>query len=255
MRPALRTATLLAAALSALLTLGGVATAASAAGPAARGVDITPPVVDSCHALTYDEAMTEADPDPAVACSDAHTSVTTKVITLDASPDWSSEALMKQVSVQCERSTIDYFHNATKALQLSTYSGYFFYPTKAQREAGATWARCDVALYGKNNLKPLPTDGRPALDPLPLADGIAKCRMGKAADYSVVSCDHAHRYHATTAVKHPGSTYPGLKRLMKWTDAHCASELGRSFGYYWAPSAFLWRAGLRYSLCYKTSTS
>jgi hypothetical protein len=246
----LRTAAAIAAALS---VLGLVPAAASAAPEPARGVDITPPAAGDCHALTFAEAQDKADPDAAVPCTDAHTSVTTKVITFDSAPDWSSNKVFHQVSLKCERSRVDYF-SATKALELSTYFTYFFYPTKAQQDAGATWARCDAALYGKNNLKPLPTDGDPSLGSLPLADGVAKCRLGKAAKYAIVSCDHAHRYHATTAIKRPGS-YPGLKKMTTWTVDHCRARLGRSFGYYAAPTRFSWNAGLRYSVCYKTTRS
>ena len=245
----LRTAAAIAVALS---VLGLVPAAASAAPQPARGVDTTPPSVGDCHALTYTEAQKVADPEAAVPCTDPHTTVTTKVITFDSAPDWSSEALFHQVSAKCERAKIDYFGNL-KALQLSNYSVFFFYPTKAERDAGATWARCDVALYGKDDLKPLPTDGDPALGSLPLPDKIAKCRLGKSAEYAVVSCDHAHRLHATTAISYPSSTYPGLKKLMTWTLNHCRNRLGRSLGYYAGLTRLHWRLGYRYSVCYKTT--
>ena len=185
--------------------------------------------------MTYDEAGKNSDPDASVPCTDAHTSVTTKVITFASTPDWSSDALLKQVSANCSRAMFAFFDGATRAVELSTYS-IFFFPTKAQRDAGALWARCDVALYGKNDLKPLPTDG-------------------KSADYVVVGCDHAHRYQATVAVKHRGSAYPGLHKIVSWTVEQCRARLGRSFGYYASPTAYLWREGYRYSLCYKTTRS
>ena len=243
----LRSAAVLAAALSTLL-----GAPASTASVSPRGVDITAPAVGSCHALTYAEAQGQADPDPAVACTDAHTSMTTKVITFASTPDWSSDAVFHQVSAKCERAKIDYFGD-TKTLELSMYFTYFFYPTKAQRDAGANWARCDLALNGKAGLQPLPTDGDPALGSLPLPDKVAKCRQGKAAKYAVVSCDHGHRYRATTALKHPGSAYPGLRKVVSWTVDRCRASLGRSFGYYAAPTHLQWRIGYRYSICYKTT--
>jgi len=238
--------------LAALTSLTAVTAPSATAGP---GVDITPPEVGSCHDLTFDEGYDAADPDPAVACTEHHTSVTTKVITFADAPDWNDEdAILKVVRRQCTKADLEFFSNNVKAFELSTYGSWFFRPTRVQQEAGANWIRCDIALYGYRSLKPLPTDGDPKLGRLPLDDDVALCRKGKRDDYNVASCDRTHRYHATHAVKYPSSTYPGDNRMTRWTIRKCAEKLGRSFGYWERATRAGWKVGLRYSVCFKTTT-
>ena len=231
-------------------------TATIATSPARAGVDTTPPAVGSCHELTWDNADDLADPDPAVPCTDRHTSVTTKVVTFANTPDWTDEDVILAIARrQCTPANLAFFSDNARAYQLSTYSSWFFIPTKAQRDAGASWMRCDVTLYGYYSLKPLPTDGDPELGPLPLDDKIARCRKGKRSAYNVSSCDKPHQFHATHGVKYPSDGYPGDRRLQRWTHRKCDDKLGRSFGYYEWPSRSLWKLGLVYSVCYKTTTS
>lgn len=237
------------------VALTTLATAAAGSAPAAgTGTDITPPEVGSCHDLTYDEGYEDADPDPAVDCTARHTTVTTNVVMLDTAPDWNDQdAILKIVRRECTPTDLAFFSNKVKAFQLSTYSSWFFLPTRVQQEAGALWIRCDISLYGYRSLKPLPTDGDPELGPLPLDDNVAACRKGKREDFNVTSCDRTHRFHATVAAKYPGDRYPGDRRMTRWTIHKCADRLGRSFGYWQRPGRLQWRLGLRYSICYKTT--
>jgi hypothetical protein len=234
-------------------------TAVTAAAPAMAGdVDITPPAVGSCHDLTWEEAYGDSEPLPAVPCTDPHTLVTTKVITFSEAPDWSSDAVATKVVKQCYRSEIDFFGGQRKSIQMSTYGIWYFYPTEAQRAAGALWARCDVGLYstaGRGTdptIKKLPTDGPPLLGAPPV-DQVAKCRKGKRADYAVTTCDRGHALRVVKAVLYPADRYPGQKRINSWTNDKCSRALGRSFGYWSAPTKFLWGLKLRYSLCYRTT--
>lgn len=230
-------------------------TAVTTSSPASAGVDTTPPEVGSCHALSYDQAFDKADPNPAVPCTERHTSVTTKVVMFAEAPDWSDlAALVRVAGRHCTRANLAFFGNNVRAYQLSTYISWFFIPTRAQREAGASWMRCDLTLYGYRSLKPLPTDGDPALGALPLDNKVARCRKGKRNDYDVTSCDRAHQFHATHAVKYPGADYPGDKRMVRWTIRTCSERLGRSFGYWTRATRSGWKHGLRYSVCYKTTT-
>lgn len=232
-------------------------TAATASAPATAGdVDITPPAVGSCHDLSYREASKDADPDAAVPCTGQHTTVTSSVVVFPEAPDWSDpEAVMAAAVPKCERGDIDFFDGKVKQFQLSTYSGFFFFPTTAQQEAGASWVRCDVGLYGYRSLEALPRTGSPTLGRLPLADHVARCRKGKGDDYNVASCEHSHKFHATYATKQPGNRYPGLKKAIRWTVHHCADHLGRSFGFYEAPTKAQWKVGRRYSVCYKKTAN
>lgn len=228
--------------------------AATVSQPASAGVDISPPAVGSCHDLTYREGLKNADPDPAVPCSALHTSVTSSVVVFNETPDWSNpNAIIRRASPKCIRGDLAFFDGKVKEYQLSTYSGWFFFPTRAQQEAGANWVRCDVALYGYRSLEPLPRTGGPTLGRLPLSDHVALCRKGKGDDFAVTVCDRAHRYHATFAAKHAGRRYPGLRPMVRWTIRKCHARLGRSFGFYQAATRAQWKVGLRYSVCYKTT--
>lgn len=248
----LRAATLAAALLAVLTTLP-----AASAGPAARGtVDITPPEVGSCHDLTYDEAWNFADPDPAVDCTTEHTSVTLKVVTFDKTPDWNDDDALADIYYPpCERALLRLFDGKAKALAASAFDFWWFGPTKAQRDAGAKWVRCDVALAAGARFVPLPTDGDPELGSLPLDDSVARCRRRKSHETFPTACSASHAYRATEILKYPSETYPGVPRIKQWTYRKCDARLGRSFGYYSWPGRVRWRIGIPYSLCYKTTTN
>lgn len=226
-------------------------TAVTAPSPATAGVDTTPPAVGSCHDLTLEEGYGFSDPDPAVSCSGRHTSLTHKVIQFAEAPNWQDrDALSVVVTRRCNSSFIDALGGSTKAIQLSAFTGWWFAPTKAQRDAGATWVRCDLSISGGDRLMPLPEDV--TLD-LPLPDSQAKCRKGKAADYLLTVCGRAHQFRATHAVKYPSNTYPGTRRLVRWTYRKCSDKLGRSLGLYERPSRLEWKLGFGHSLCYKSN--
>lgn len=240
----------------ALLTLLTAVPTATATGPAARGVDIAPPEVGSCHDLTYDEGWKNADPDPAVDCATDHTSVTVKVVSFDKTPDWNDTAALSSVfETPCRRALLGFFDGKAKALKASAYDLWWFEPTKAQRDAGAKWIRCDVALAAGEHLSPFPTDGDPELGSLPLDDSVARCERSKSHDYFMTACSASHAYRATEILKYPSDAYPGLRRLRTWTYRKCDARLGRSLGRYSIPSRAHWRIGIPYSLCYKTTTS
>lgn len=240
----------------ALASLTAVTSTSATAGPS---VDISPPEVGSCHDLTWEEAYGESEPLPAVPCTEPHTLITTRVVTFSQAPDWDSEEVANRVVKQCDAALIDFFDGKVRSIQMSTYGIWFFYPTEAQQEAGASWARCDVGLYstvGRSTdptIKKLPTDGAPVLGALPLPDAVAKCRKGAGADFGVTTCDRTHSYRVARTPLYPGDTYPGQRRINSWTVDKCRRELRRSFGYWSAPSKFGWKADLRYSLCYRTT--
>jgi hypothetical protein len=222
---------------------------------ATAGVDIAPPAIGSCHALTYAEGMADADPDPAVDCSAPHTSVTIKVVHFDQAPDWDDTGrLQRRIVAPCSQALLAFFGGRAKALQMSAYSFVWFVPSQAQRDAGATWIRCDLVLYSTRSLKALPTNGDPELGSLPLPNRQARCRAGKRADYRMTACDVRHAYRATHARRYPSGGYPGARRMTRWTIRMCVSKLPRSAFYYESPSRARWKAGLRFSVCMKATS-
>lgn len=236
-----------AAVVLAVLTPLTVVTTSS---PAHAGVDITPPEVGSCHDITYDEAWEQSDPQPAVPCSDPHTTMTVSVMDFGTVADWDDERIWRQAVVACYKATSRFFGDA-KTVQMSAYTNWSFRPTDAQREAGAAWIRCDVALQAGERLRPLPTDGDPQLGSLPHPRRFALCRKGKATQYLTTTCDAAHAFRAKTTVRYPADAYPGRpRRLVSWTIDKCRRELGRSFALYEIPTRWEWIGGMRNSICY-----
>jgi hypothetical protein len=215
---------------------------------AQRGV-VTTPAVGDCHALTYAEGEKPTDPDPTVSCTDSHTSITVEVVQL-TSPDWSNMTKIgQQIAKPCTRGWIDALGGEPKKVKLSAYSYFWFIPTEAERDAGATWVRCDAALLGGTKLLPLPAGTNIHLGSLPLSDNVARCRTGKSTDYRVVACSKRHTYHATLALKYPGSTYPGKRASARWALQHCRARMNGAFYWESVPSKLAWKLGLRYAVC------
>jgi hypothetical protein len=241
---ALRSAAVLAAALSTLF----VAPAVAPADAAPIGRLVADPVAGDCHALTYDESMKGSDPDPTVPCTDAHTSITVKVVQL-TNPDWSDmNEVGRQITAPCRKAWFEELGGVKKA-SLSAYGLFWFVPTKAQRDAGASWVRCDAALYGSKSLLPLPSGTDISLGSLPLSDKLARCRAGKRADYRMLSCSKGHAFHATLALKYPGSSFPGERAAARWALRHCRAHISTAFYYEAVPSKASWKQGYRYAVC------
>ncbi|KAA1427581.1 septum formation family protein [Nocardioides antri] len=227
-------------------------TSLTAASPARAGVDTSPPAVGSCHDLTKREAWANSEPDPRVPCTARHTTVTVKNIQLAEAPNWRDfEALGRRMFVPCWRSVDAYLDGSVAARVRSAYTIYWFIPTKVQRDAGAKWIRCDLGLPNGDRLKNLPTDGRPALGDLPHPDGIAKCRLGRAASYESVVCSHRHAFRATHHVRHAADRYPGARTMRRWTIRKCRARLNTAFYYEYPQNRLAWRAGHRFAVCLK----
>ena len=242
----------LGAAVLAAALLPMTAVTASPAG-AGTGTDTTPPEVGSCHDLTRDEAWAATEPDPAVPCTDAHTSETIAIVDLGANPHWSdTSAVLRSAKIPCLRALTSYFDGRVRELSWSAYSYYVFFPTRAQRRAGATWLRCDVALAGSRRMTQLPTDGPAELGSLPLPDSQAGCRQGKAEYYAQLRCSDPHAFRTTHVVKHPGTRFPGARVMRRWAFRKCKDRLGRNaFLYEWPDSRAAWRLGDHFAICEK----
>ena len=243
--PRLRSAAALAAALS---VLGLVPAPTSAAPEPARGT--TTPVVGDCHALTVDEGAKASDPDAPVDCTAPHTSVTVRVVQL-TNPDWSDvDKIGGQISAPCFRSWIEKLGGNTKKVRMSAYAMYWFVPTKAEREAGATWVRCDAVLLGGRKFIPLPSGSDITLGSLPLTNKFAKCRAGKRSGYQVLSCSRRHVYRAKIAIRYPDGAYPGKRAATRWALRKCSARLNTAFYYEPVLSKFAWnKLGYRHAIC------
>lgn len=227
--------------------------------PAARAgtVDITPPAVGSCHDLTFDEALSSSDPDPAIECSTRHTSLTLQVVDYEAPPDWREwDKISRRLWVPCNKALIERVGYADW-VQKSAYRVTFFRPTKAQRDAGAAWVRCDaVVLAGPHSLGKVPGRhmGMGGLGPM---DQVAKCRRGKRDDYAMVICTRPHEFFAQWTPGMRGDHYPGVRAAKKFAADKCMDLVGDPAGgdpflYEWVPNRLYWRAGYRSAVCLRS---
>lgn len=242
---------------SLLVAVALTAVTATLAAPAEAGlVDITPPEVGSCHDLSVEEATQWTDPAEPVDCTTVHTTETFRVLELEGTPDWDDkEALYDLVEPRCLSGLRSYLGGTQKALEMSAYFVLWYLPTAAQREAGATWVRCDLAVLGRSKLRRLPTHRPPSLGSLPLDDDIARCRFRyKDGNYYVTACAQTHAYRAKEAVRFDDGPYPGLRSMREFAIRKCSKRLPHQ-GFYWeVPVRSEWRAGWRYAICYQSTS-
>ena len=239
-------ATVLAVALTTLTTAAGSAPAD------ARGtVDTTPPAVGTCHDLTWKEFLAYSEPEAPAPCASSHTSFTVRVTHLDPVANWHDQwpRIVGREYVPCLKDLVDVTGGREAEIQLSSYALTFYRPTKAQRDAGAAWVRCDAALLGGvQALAPVPSDvviegTRPSND-------VRRCSLGKRQDFARTVCTRRHRYIATWTFKMRGDHYPGEKAAQRFAYRKCLDKLGRGdWLYSWISSRAYWRAGLRYAVC------
>ncbi|QYJ02901.1 hypothetical protein KUV85_11200 [Nocardioides panacisoli] len=221
---------------------------ASATAPA---VDTSPPAVGSCHNLTSKEARRRADGKPAVDCDSRHTTLTIKIARF-SNPDWSLGPKMnRKISKKCMRGLVKYFDGRTKRIQLSGYMVYNFIPKWRQRNAGANWVRCDIALPRPRWMPPLPGNGNPPLGRPPLADNIARCLKSIKGTYYYTTCNAGHQVKATRVIKTRYDRYPGRKNIERDAERRCGNRLGRKLAVYEFPPRTWWKAGLTHFVCYE----
>lgn len=233
-----------------LLASATVPAQASAAGP---GTDITPPAVGSCYDLTYGELHGASSDAPPVPCSSRHTTLTFDVVEFAEPPDWNDEESFESVvHDQCNVSWIDVLGGNPKTISRSSYTYYWLMPTPAQREAGAAWVRCELALLAGGSAAPLPRNVR--LGRLPLPDAVARCREGEREDYRVTVCARAHQYRATHSIKLPWSRWRSYDAAQAFAHRECDGRIRGAFYYQWPLSRYWWRLGFRHASCLPRTT-
>jgi len=236
---------------AAFLAAGTALIGVTAPSPARAGeVDITPPAVGSCHRMTYDEVRSPSNGNPPVPCSERHTTLTFDVVEFPEPPDWNDEETYRsEVYEQCNLSWIEVLGGNPRTITRSSYTYYWLLPTPAQREAGAAWVRCELALLSNNLLGRLPR--KVMLGRLPLSDSVARCRGGEGADFRVTICTRPHQYRATHSVKLEWSRWRGAEAAQAYALRECDERIRGDFHYQWPSSQYWWRLGFRHAVCLK----
>lgn len=233
--------------LAALTPLTAVTTPSSADAL----VDTDPPAVGSCHNLTYEEIRGVSSDKPPVPCSSRHTTLTFDVVEFAEPPDWNDEDTYEgDVFAQCNLSWIDVLGNP-KSITRSSYTYYWLLPTPAQRDAGAAWVRCELALRAGRSAARLPENVR--LGRVPLAAAVAVCLEGSRTDFRYTVCARPHRFRASHSIRLPGDRWRGEDRVQELALEACRQRVSPGFRYSWPSSRYWWRLGFRYATCYTRS--
>ena len=207
-RPAL--ALLAALALASTLLVGS---SAEAAAPA--------PVVGDCHDYTFDDMLGEHETSTPVDCSQDHNARVIEVFDLPDGKDWSDyslEGLGHLTTRHCYDSLWDALGRSAKVRDMTAYTYSWFTPTKAQRQDGARWIRCDLVLLGGKKLMKLPTDAVPALPDGSLTKDIKRCMTGHGYD---TVCTRDHAYRAMGAFTMKVDKYPSDAKKRRLAIRHC----------------------------------
>lgn len=238
-------------ALVALVIGSALLPSAAQAGPTVArltgGPGFEQPEVGACYDLTYAQAGRNSAPQAPVDCSEPHNLQTILVKRLTAPVRWSSDGLFNRFATACEKAMYAALGGNIKAAAMSAYSWWWFIPTKAQREQGARWVRCDIGLkHASSDMDDLPDSLK--LGRLPLADDVALCMVGD--QYRLTQCKYRHQYKAKATFK--------LDRLPRSAEEYyraarrCVRVLGYVYRYaYLGPTDFAWKAGNHYMVCLK----
>lgn len=242
-------AAVVAAAALGLSLAGPVGGSASAAPSPARAL-VEGPQVGECHDLGWAEVMAVSDPDPAVPCAEHHTTVTIEVVTYDDPDWWDDPASGRILGNRCREALAATFGGASRGLEMSAYRLYYFFPTKAQRENGAQWARCDIALSGAKAVPALPETIQTDLSQVPDDDAVTRCVAKKDDKWWWTVCSRPHGYRAQYAIKFTHDTYPGDKKAQEFALTKCQRKITSGRFFYAWPGKADWKAGWRHAVCY-----
>jgi hypothetical protein len=231
-----------------LLTVPAATAAAPSPASAAAERAAARPEVGSCHRLTFRAAGAVSDNRRAVSCRRQHTTVTIGVLGLRGRVAWGSDALDVRSSRYCLAKTTRYLRTSQAGLARSAYMYLWFYPTPAQRRAGAKWVRCDLALRGGTaSLQNLATRPARTVDSLPYAARHARCLQQR----TLTACSYRHQWRAVGTTVLRGRSYPGDAALERRAGNVCPRQTGTRRWYATWPTQTLWKTGARILVCYR----
>lgn len=131
----------------ALLVPAPTAAAASSEEPAPDPM-AGAPAVGTCSTMTWDEAFEVTAPEGSgVRCDRPHTTQVVHVGELPEDVAWEDlDAVYAAVGAGCAPAFSALTGTDLLLIKRSLYTAWSFLPTQAERESGARWYRCDVAL-------------------------------------------------------------------------------------------------------------
>lgn len=224
------------------------------------------PKAGQCHQLSQDDVLGSADTEPAVNCSEKHTSETVHVGTFEPAKKGEAGALTsddanRRASQLCHGKAASYLGTDVAGLRLTRVGVFWFVPTPEEVDAGADWLRCDVVvLKGGEGLLQLPRTMKGALGEQAGLDRYGLCGTAqpgsKQFDRVVCSGNHSWRAISTIPIQ-GGERYPGTDAARSAGEQPCEDQaraaqdnaLEYDYGWEW-PTKEQWEAGQRYGYCW-----
>lgn len=231
----------------AVATLCALVVAALLATPAQANYRV--PHVGDCHLRTFKQASGAASARGEVPCTDKHTLMTIAVKRLIGPVNWDNKsALYNKIERKCWNALESRLGSSDLVRSQSAYTWFWFRPSNRQRQHGAKWLRCDLALYGENRLMPLAPDV--ALTSAEIPDSIRRCLTTRG---TLTVCARPHGYRSVGAFRITGG-YPSADRARNLALRKC-DRFVTSRGSAWTyPSRGEWAAGYRSMVCYDVTT-
>jgi hypothetical protein len=235
-----------------LLTAALLATLPLTSADAASGK----PSVGECRQLTTSQIAAASDTSAPIACSNAHNDRVIAVPNLPTGVSWSdlstSAKLIATATKLCYPALRHTLGQTDLVRNRSAYTFLFFEPTSRQRNAGARWMRCDLALQQGATYAHLPTDHVPALSGSRLPDKVARCLVAVSGQYLTTPCKAAHVYRATGSFTIAAKRYPGRKQLLSIGRSKCPAMVSTdtSFRFTWNPKPVWNLVHDRVMVCY-----
>jgi hypothetical protein len=233
-----------------VLLLAPLAAVVVTAGPAQAGPGFEEPAVGECRDLTMDELNRWSNNEDPIDCSEPHTSrvIGTGRLPRDVTWDASEQRLTRISTGICHPLWIEALGSGYRSRIMTAYSWGWFIPTRAQRDRGARWIRCDLILWAGTTLANLPTDKVPALGALPHPDKITACLKGET--FLLTTCNRLHAWRATGTFLMRQDTFPTDREFRRAALRRCPS-LVTSDAFAWRHrDATRWRLGDHAVVCF-----
>ena len=163
-----------------------------------------------CHDYTLAQMYEDTDTTPAVACTESHTGKVVEVrrCCRTGSRGRSAARLYHFMDRKCVPARDEWLGRSVLKQSLTAYGMSYFIPTKAERDRGARWVRCDVFLWRGSELSPSPYDEAPLI-PRPLDDSVRRCLS--RGPY-VTTCDDGPAWKAAGDFFIHNQRYPSRAR-------------------------------------------
>lgn len=233
-----------------VLLLAPLTVVVATAGPAQANPGFQEPAVGECRALTYDEHNRWSNNEAPIDCAEPHTSRVIATGRLPKGVGWDApERQLNRIATGiCDPAWKATLGSTYRSRAMTAYSWAWFIPSRAQRERGARWIRCDLILYGGRSLVRLPTDAVPALGAQPHPDRVAACL--KARTFIHTACARTHGWRATGTFVMRQEEFPTDREFRRAAIRRCPS-LVRTDSFAWRHrEIFQWQEGDHVVVCY-----